>query len=187
MAVMTVPKAFATTICVSCGSNFDRPIQRGRPQTRCNPCREGKMAGSNHSNSEQVLETLTIDGITYIQNAEPCRDCGETFMRARKKGRPPTRCEACQTSFTSEQFETTTQEEIEALYSGPTDKLKGNERDLPKGNEAQCVLCWRIFTSDSAAESHKSYQGRTSCVDPATLGMEPRERRGLPVWTRPSL
>lgn len=185
MAVKTVPKAFAATLCLSCGSSFDRPIQRGRPQTRCNSCREGKTVGSDPSTL--VLTNMTIDGITYIQNAEPCRDCGEVFMRARKKGRPPTRCEACQESFVSDQFETTTQDIIDSLYSGPADKLKGNERDLPKGNEAQCVLCWRIFTSDSAAEAHKSYAGRTSCVDPATLGMEPRERRGLPVWTRPSV
>lgn len=58
--------------------------------------------------------------------------------------------------------------------------------DLPKGNEAQCVTCWRIFSSDSLCERHKSYRlpKTASCKDPSTLGFEAIERRGVAVWVR---
>ena len=63
--------------------------------------------------------------------------------------------------------------------------------DTPKGGRtAQCPLCWRMFSSDSAAETHKPYaRPKTAdCKDPASMGMEPRERSSMPglrVWTPP--
>lgn len=117
-----------------------------------------------------------------VVNATPCKDCGVTFERPKKRGRPPTRCEECRDK--SEQVVYVPTEE-EKVYAGPKEKLLGDFNDLPKGNEAQCVTCWRIFTSDSSCEYHKDYRRNPICRDPATLGMVARERRGLPVWTRP--
>jgi hypothetical protein len=60
------------------------------------------------------------------------------------------------------------------------------ESDLPKGVEAQCPVCWRIFTRNSVAERHKTYRPLgTTCADPASLGLVPKERRGLVVWSGP--
>lgn len=56
--------------------------------------------------------------------------------------------------------------------------------DLPKGREAACPICWRMFTSDSACEMHKPYrkpQGPV-CKDPLDLAMVSHERRGLAIW-----
>lgn len=57
----------------------------------------------------------------------------------------------------------------------------------PKGAEAQCPLCDRIFGSDSGCERHKPYaKPRTDeCKDPAELGMEVRLRGDREVWVRP--
>lgn len=59
------------------------------------------------------------------------------------------------------------------------------KKDHPKGSEAQCPVCWRIFTSDNICESHKRYpkgEGRATCVDPASLGIASHVRRNLRVW-----
>ena len=59
--------------------------------------------------------------------------------------------------------------------------------DLPRGKEAQCPICWRIFGSDSTCEKHKPYARPVTepCKDPRSIGMEPRERREVAVWVRP--
>ena len=58
--------------------------------------------------------------------------------------------------------------------------------DLPHGSEAQCPICYRIFGADSTAERHKPYARpeTDACKDPAVIGLERRERRGLAVWVR---
>lgn len=58
--------------------------------------------------------------------------------------------------------------------------------DLPRGRESQCVLCWRIFGSDSTCEAHKSYRKPKSdaCKAPVSVGLEQRDRRGFAVWVR---
>ena len=125
--------------------------------------------------------------VETVINAEPCRDCGLVFERPKKKGRPPVRCEECRAQQTVDQEIIVSLIDPESLYTGPTNKLLGTENELPQGNEAQCPLCWRIFTSDSSCECHKIYEkDYIACKDPATIGMVPRERRGIPVWTRPS-
>jgi hypothetical protein len=59
--------------------------------------------------------------------------------------------------------------------------------DLPKGAEAQCPACWRMFGSNSSADSHKRWaqNGALTCIDPPELGMQARERRGLAIWVVP--
>lgn len=59
--------------------------------------------------------------------------------------------------------------------------------DLPKGREAQCPICWRVFGSDSSCETHKPYRRPVSvaCKDPASLGMVALERRGVAIWVIP--
>lgn len=56
--------------------------------------------------------------------------------------------------------------------------------DLPRGREAQCVLCWRIFSSDSSCETHKPYRRPVTpeCKEPGTIGFRAFERRGLAIW-----
>ena len=119
----------------------------------------------------------------YVENKEPCVDCGATFNRPKKRGRPPTRCESCRDKVEQVVYVPTEEEKV---YNGPKAKLLGDYNDHPKGNEAQCVTCWRIFTSDSACEFHKDYRRNPICRDPSTLGMVARERRDIPIWTRPS-
>lgn len=135
-----------------------------------------------------------------VENSEPCKDCGVVFMREKKRGRPPTRCLDCRALFEAAQLAGETaartvpavsiqQGETERIFDGPKNKLKGDRADKPQGSEAQCPLCWRIFTSDSAAEAHKVYPKEDQlilCKDPATIGMVPRSRRNLPIWTRPT-
>lgn len=60
-------------------------------------------------------------------------------------------------------------------------------RQRPRGTEAQCPLCDRIFGGDSSCERHKPYaKPKTAeCKDPATLGMEIRARDGREVWVVP--
>lgn len=55
-------------ICRQCGGHFARPVQRGRPQVRCNSCKEkdekqnisnmiaAKLAGNNQSNPPTKIE-----------------------------------------------------------------------------------------------------------------------------------
>ena len=122
-----------------------------------------------------------------IENAEPCRDCGKTFERPKQRGRPPVRCQECRNKLVIAQEVVVDLVDPESLYSGPISELVGNLDHKPQGNEAQCPLCARLFTSDSSCEAHKSYpKDKAVCVDPSTIGMVPKERRGLPVWTRPS-
>lgn len=63
---------------------------------------------------------------------------------------------------------------------------EANRADRPKGKEAQCPICWRIFSSDRNAEAHKPYARphTPACKDPSVLGMKVQERRGLRVWMR---
>lgn len=64
---------------------------------------------------------------------------------------------------------------------------EATKADLPKGAEAQCPICWRIFGSDSTCERHKPYKRPVTqeCKDPESIGLESRPRRGLAVWVLP--
>lgn len=189
--------------CRDCGNPFEIPVQRGRPAVRCAACK-GKVPTalqfSKNNGTTGVVETVdlkleVIDGITWIENAEPCVSCEKTFMRPRKRGRPPTKCPDCSAWADAEKAVavTTSDEKLEELFSGPKVLLLGTPMEIPKGAEAQCPRpngCGRIFTSDSACEAHKVYgpSGNiANCKDPATLGMEPRTRREIPIWTRPTV
>lgn len=61
--------------------------------------------------------------------------------------------------------------------------------------QSQCVLCWKIFSSDAACESHKPYARlpgdpetgriaeREACTEPSELGLVGRDRGdGVRVW-----
>lgn len=189
-------------VCKDCSNEFEIPVKRGRPAVRCISCKEKTptvLAFSKLNSATGAVEvverpTEVIDGITWVENAEPCTACNKVFMRPKKRGRPPTKCLDCQAWTDAEKAAevTTSNEMLEELFSGDKELLKGTPDDIPKGAEAQCPAprgCGRLFTSDSAAERHKSYGpdgNLASCKDPATLGMQPRERRGLPVWTNPT-
>ena len=61
--------------------------------------------------------------------------------------------------------------------------------DLPKGREAQCPICWRMFTSDWACERHKPYRRPATpdckipqASDEMTQEWWHLERRGLFIW-----
>jgi len=65
---------------------------------------------------------------------------------------------------------------------------EATKKDLPKGAEFQCTICWRIFTSDSTCELHKPYRKPISdtCKEPSSIGLVMKERRGLRVWSQQS-
>lgn len=122
-----------------------------------------------------------------VINTLPCKDCGIVFEREKKRGRPPTRCQDCRDKIAVDQEIIVSLVDPETLYAGPIEKLLGDKAAYPQGSESQCCLCWRIFTSDSSCESHKVYlKDTTICSDPASIGMVPKERRGLPVWVKPA-
>jgi hypothetical protein len=190
-----------TATCLDCEVVFELPVQRGRPAKRCVACRtktptvmsfSKNTAAGTKETVELALEV--IDGVTWIENSEPCEGCNKTFMRPRKRGRPPKKCVDCSAWDAAEKAATVTvsDEKLDELFSGDKSLLQGTPDALPKGAEAQCPPprgCGRIFTSDSAAEDHKVYGPNgnlANCKDPASLGMEPRERREIPVWTRPT-
>lgn len=186
----------STIICRDCTTSFERPVRRGRPPVVCDACK-GKVATVlqfSKKNGETVdLKLETVDGIVWIENSEPCRDCGQTFLRPRKRGKPPVRCEDCKGKVDAAKAEevTVSVETLAELFQGDPVLLKGTPGERPKGAEAQCPTsgkCGRIFTSNSACDDHKQWlpNGSYNCIDPATLGMEPRERREIPVWTRPT-
>jgi hypothetical protein len=154
-------------------------------------------------NTETVERKLeVIDGITWIESAEPCVECGEVFMRPRKKGKPPVRCATCKEGLEAAKAAeiTVPEETLEQLFQGSKVLLRGTPEERPTGAEAQCPTrgkCGRIFTSNSACDLHKKWlpNGSYECLDPETLGMEPRSRRRdidkpteriVPVWTVPT-
>lgn len=174
--------------CVSCGSSFNREVKRGRPTTKCPGCREIGHAVTQFALSQRK-EEVTSEGVTMVQNSEPCRDCGQVFMRPKKRGKPPVRCEGCKGKADAVKADEvrTSDAELEDLFQGDKNLLQGTPGERPKGNEAQCpTRCGRIFTSNTSCDSHKKWlpNGSYTCLDPAELGMEPRTRRGIPVWTR---
>lgn len=63
--------------------------------------------------------------------------------------------------------------------------------DLPAMNtkQSQCVICWRMFSSDSACELHKPYRKPVTgeCKDPSSVGMESKESAagGFAIWSVP--
>lgn len=64
--------------------------------------------------------------------------------------------------------------------------------DLPVGNkEAQCPICWRMFSTDRNCERHKPYSKRNGtqpgeyCKNPEDVGLVQEERRGFAVWKEP--
>jgi len=122
-----------------------------------------------------------------IESKEPCTDCGNKFMRIKQRGRPPVRCDDCRILYVQQQvIQNPVDVNEDRLYKGPKAELKGNRGHKPEGAEAQCIRCNRTFTSDSACEAHKDYRTEKVCIDPASLGMVAIERRGHPIWTRPS-
>jgi hypothetical protein len=64
---------------------------------------------------------------------------------------------------------------------------EATKADLPKGAEAQCPICWRIFTSDSTCELHKPYRKpiAETCKEPSSIGLVMKIRRDLAVWSSP--
>lgn len=200
-----------TAICKDCEVEFELPVQRGRPAMRCVPCRTktptvmqfAKNNASTGTKETVELKLETIDGVTWVENSEPCEGCNNTFMRPRKRGRPPKKCSDCAAVDDAAKAEevTVSDEKLDELFKGDRFLLQGTPSEFPRGAEAQCPRprgCGRIFTSDSACEAHKVYgpDGNIAkCKDPATLGMEPRGRvrdkdsdneRVVPVWTRPT-
>ena len=188
---------FNTRDCVGCGATFQVEKKRGRPHTKCNVCRvkvDEVLQFALMTRKEEVT-----DGVTMVESTEPCKDCGNIFMRPKKRGKPPTRCPGCRDKFDLAKAEVvgTSDDELEALFQGDKILLKGTPGERPKGAEAQCPSrgkCGRIFTSNTACDDHKRWlpTGSYDCIDPATLGMEPRSRkrddgRIVPVWTRPTL
>lgn len=125
--------------------------------------------------------------MVMVESKAPCLDCGETFLRPKVRGRPPIRCPGCREKQLAEQTAAYVPVEIdeEKLYHGPYEALKGSRDQKPKGAESQCVRCWRIFSSDHQAESHKDYRKDPPCIDPKSLGMMAFEKRGLPIWRKP--
>jgi DNA-directed RNA polymerase subunit M/transcription elongation factor TFIIS len=185
-------------ICRDCNTTFILEKKRGRPAVKCEPCKNKQptMLAFSMNNGVTVERKLeVVDGITWIESAEPCTECSQVFMRPRKRGRPPTKCEGCSNKDDANKaiLVTTSQECLEQNFSGDQVLLQGTPSEIPHGAEAQCPRprgCGRIFTSNSACDDHKVYGpdgNLKACKDPATLGMEPRERREIPVWTRPSL
>lgn len=178
-------------ICTDCGGFFHIERKRGRPAVRCLSCREKKQTVTQFALVERKTET--VDGITMVENAEPCRDCGQTFMRQKKRGKPPVRCAYCKEVADAAHTAavTVSQEDIEDSFKGDPALLKGTPDQLPRGGEAQCPGsrgCGRIFTSNSACDDHKTFGtdgNLKECKDPATFGMIPIERRGLPIWRKP--
>lgn len=69
--------------------------------------------------------------------------------------------------------------------------IEANYKDhRPRLNtkETQCVICGRIFGSSSTADSHAPWKRPVTaeCKDPASLGMEFRDRGdGVKVWFIP--
>lgn len=63
---------------------------------------------------------------------------------------------------------------------------ESTKTDLPKGIEAQCPICWRLFGSDSTCELHKPYRKpqEDNCKEPSSIGLTARPRRGLAVWVK---
>lgn len=70
-----------------------------------------------------------------------------------------------------------------------------SDRPLIGTIQTQCCICWRMFASDSICEKTKPYARlpedgergrvaeRSSCIDPSSLGLIPRERAdGITVW-----
>src|SRR5258705_4426679 len=177
-------------ICRDCNTEFEIPVQRGRPAVRCTPCKGktptvmqfSKNVGATGVKEVVDLNVEVIDGITWRENAEPCVSCNKTFMRPVKRGRPPTKCTDCLVWSDAEKAAevTTSPEKLEELFSGPKVLLQGTPQEIPKGAEAQCPAprgCGRIFTSYSACEDHTVYGANgniAKCKDPASLGMEPR-------------
>lgn len=198
-----------TVICRDCGNSFELPVQRGRPAVRCVPCRTKtptvmQFAKNTSTGTKETVELKleVLDGVTWIENSEPCEDCGNTFMRPRKRGRPPKKCENCSVVAAEAKAAvvTVSEETLDQLFKGAKILLKGTPTERPRGAEAQCPTtgkCGRIFTSNSSCDDHKRWlpNGSYDCIDPATLGMEPRGRvrdadkdseRIIPVWTRPT-
>lgn len=119
-----------------------------------------------------------------VKSKEGCIDCGEEFLRPKQRGRPPVRCENCRISYKDDS--TPVEVDEEKLYRGPKEALKGDRKVLPQGKrEAQCPICWRIFSSDVSCEGHKDYRTTNICIDPTTIGYIAVEKHGRPVWKKP--
>lgn len=130
--------------------------------------------------------------VVYQPSKNPCEGCGKAFEIIRQRGRPPVRCQPCREVKLEEKAESAalaiSQVDPDTLFSGDPKLLLGTPFDLPRGAEAQCMIrgCGRIFTSNSACDSHRDFRSNPVCSDPAAMGMVPKERRGLPIWTRPT-
>lgn len=121
-----------------------------------------------------------------------CVTCGVEFERLRRRGRPITRCDPCRDDAVKEKMTVrrlvVNSVEPEAVFAGDPALLLGTPKGVGGlvGRESQCTLCSRVFSSHSAFEFHKDFRRNPSCIEPGSLGMVPRERRGIPVWVVPS-
>ena len=140
----------------------------------------------------------------WVENKEPCVDCGNKFQRVKKRGRPPVRCPECHNKINdgkavqaAKTAKKLANKEVIVIgnqppqFAKPVKLWEGKEvvmtrANLPVGREAQCPLCLRMFTSDTVCEQHKPYTRPETmhCKTPTSLGMIAIERRGLPIWTR---
>lgn len=75
---------------------------------------------------------------------------------------------------------------------------EATRKDTPKVGtiQAQCCICWRMFSSDAVCETHKPYARlpgdlsvgriaeRAECTEPSSLGLVGRDRGdGVIVWS----
>lgn len=124
------------------------------------------------------IETTTTAAIL-------CVTCGSEIQRTGRRGRPPTRCEPCRDGEVREKLSLIVSDP-ETLFSGDPQLLLGTPKVVLRGREAQCTDCSRVFTSHFAFEFHKDFRRNPSCIEPGSLGMLPRDHRGIPVWVVPS-
>jgi hypothetical protein len=56
-----------------------------------------------------------------------------------------------------------------------------------KGKRCSCPTCGEVFSSSSSFDKHRKGEHGINrhCVDPASVGLEIRERGGNTFWTTP--
>lgn len=111
-------------------------------------------------------------------------ECGKLYEKP-IRGRPPARCPECRDHAIWEKNSQVVVDE-DTLFSGDPALLLGTPKVVLQGRESQCTTCERVFASHHGFEFHKDFRRNPSCVEPSSLGMIARERRGLPIWMVPS-
>lgn len=113
-----------------------------------------------------------------------CEGCSRNFPKP-ARGRPPKRCNACRDALIREKISAVVVDE-ETLFQGDPALLLGTPKVELHGRESQCTICNRVFSSHNGFEFHKDFRRNPSCIEPSSLGMVPRERRGIPIWVVPT-